>query len=229
MLLTPYAEVFGYRLSRQFLAISLGAHVVYGLALWAAARYWGAPEGVAGRPGRRPQIFWWTSIAACAGLAGIAADFHARHTRSIPASPPGYIGPHLLVTWDVLEPDRVAAMWVYRRFVDPKAQFHLIGPFSRSVRGTPFDTPEAAIRRTGAQSATEVLLAKHQLEKDPKLQLLGRMTHLYEITPWLIPSERAAQELGQNIRELANENAAEEPKERAEKIMAWLDRWYEAR
>jgi hypothetical protein len=40
MLLTPYAEVFGYRTDTSFLAITVGAHAVYGLVLWLALRPW---------------------------------------------------------------------------------------------------------------------------------------------------------------------------------------------
>src|SRR6202034_3897192 len=39
MLLTPYAEVFGYRIGVQFVSITIAAHMVYGLALWVALVY----------------------------------------------------------------------------------------------------------------------------------------------------------------------------------------------
>ena len=165
--------------------------------------------------------------AACLGIAAIAADFHARHAKATPASPPGYLGPHLFTTWDVLEPDRVAAMWAYRRFVDSQARFHFVAPFSRIAHGKPFDTPESEIRRTGGRSATEVLLTKLGMEQDAKLALLGRMTHLAEITPWTLPSDRPAQRLAQDLKELAG-NAPSEVSARADQIFQYLDKWYTA-
>src|SRR5437899_3630835 len=40
MLYTPYAEVFGYQRTWTFFAITMGAHVCYGLGLWAGLRAW---------------------------------------------------------------------------------------------------------------------------------------------------------------------------------------------
>jgi hypothetical protein len=226
MLITPYAEVFGYRLTRGFLAITLSAHVVYGLSLWGAFRIWTQhdPRSSLQRLSRA-----WRMISfciACVGIAGIAVDFHARHAKTIPPSPPSALGPNLFTTWDVLEPDRVVAMWIYQRFVSREARFHFVAPFTRIAFGTPFDTPEAETRRTGARSATEVLVDKHALGSDAKIRMLARMTHLYEISPWLIPSDRAAQSVGYRIKEFAKDCKPEETRLCAERIFAYLDEWY---
>jgi hypothetical protein len=227
MLLTPYAEVFGYRISRQFLGMTVGAHVAYGLGLWAALKFRAARMvSVAEWPWLRPlSAGLWLALPL--GLTVIAADFYARHARSIPPSPPDYLGPHLYTTWDVLEPDRVAALWVQRRFVDPQARFHFLPPFSRILFGKPFDTPEAEVRRTGTKSATEVLLAQHGLEADPKLSSLARMTHLCEITPWLLPSDRAAHQLAQGIKDTVELLPGGAVGDAAQRVFAWLDAWHE--
>jgi Chromate resistance exported protein len=62
--------------------------------------------------------------------------------------------PHLYTVWNVHEPDRVAAVWVMQRFAYRDAVFRFIEPFEKVKFGTPFDMPEAAVRRTGTQSAT---------------------------------------------------------------------------
>ena len=41
MLLTPYAEVFGYQRDGRFMAITIGSHAVYGFVLWLGLRYYG--------------------------------------------------------------------------------------------------------------------------------------------------------------------------------------------
>src|SRR2546427_10557578 len=56
MLYTPYAEVVGYHRTRTFFAITMGAHVCYGLGLWAGLRAWVArgdfgTAAVSKRPG----------------------------------------------------------------------------------------------------------------------------------------------------------------------------------
>ena len=223
MLLTPYAEIFGYKLSPAFLAITIGSHVVYGIVLWAAL--------VLRRKARlaatalllhklASSLPFWGSLF---GIALIAADFHAVHARSIPASPPPYIGKHLYTTWNALEPDRVVALWVLKRFVDPAAEFHFIEPFSKSRFGVPFDIPESEFRRTGGRSTTEILLQKNGLDRDPRLELLGRVTHLYEISPWLMPSDRTAFEFGNGLKSVLAKNEASSTESALAKCFDYLD------
>ena len=80
-----------------------------------------------------------------------------------------------------------------------EARFHFVAPFSHIAHGTPFDTPEAETRRSGARSATEVLIANHGLAQDERLQPLARMAHLSEISPWMLPSDPQAQHLSQEL------------------------------
>lgn len=228
MLLTPYAEVFGYKLSRQFLTITIGAHIVYGLGIWMG---WTLLSAWDSNETRRKN--WRSWIHACwiifpLGLLGVAADFHRRHGPHIPESPPAYIGPHLFTTWNVLEPDRAACMWIWSRFVDRDARWHFQAPFSAITLGKPFDVPEATIRRIGTRSATEVLLLKHSLDTDPKLGLLGRATHLYEITPWLLGTDPTATLLGARVQEIERANPGRTALERSQLLFEWLDTWYAA-
>ncbi len=223
MLLTPYAEVFGYKVTSKFLGITIGAHVVYGLALWLALRYRIGAGSFASPAPRAGGLIGALFLLPPLGVAGIAADFHFRHAKSIPSSPPGYIGPHLYTTWNVMEPDRVALLWLHRKYVDPQAQYHLLEPFSKSPYGTQLDTPEAAIRRSGNRSATEVLLEKLRKTDDPKLRLLGKTTQLYEISPWRLPMERDAYALGEKLRQAT---AAKHPAQSLRDGMVFLDGWY---
>src|SRR5262249_24574140 len=90
--------------------------------------------------------------------------------------------------------------WVLKRYVDPRAEFFFIEPFTHAKFGTPFDLPEAQFRRTGTRSTTELLLAKRELSGDPRLTEIGAMTHLFEITPWLLPSNPAAFQFGRELK-----------------------------
>lgn len=225
MLLTPYAEVFGYTVSGPFLAITIGAHAVYGASLWAALRYWI-------RDGRfqAPRFSWMRTAFVFSfvlvGVGCVAADFHARHARTIPPSPPSYLGSHLYVTWNVPEPDRFAAMWIFSRFSDPKSRFHFIEPFSHAPYGTPFDIPEAKLRRTGTSSATEVLVESLERGHEAKLALLGRVGHVYEIAPWMRPTDPAAHELGRRILE-AGDCGEQLTSKCLSRAFAFMDRWYQ--
>lgn len=226
MLVTPYAEVFGYRVSSPFLALTIGAHVVYGMTLWAALRYWGRGPGDTWWPKHPPIRLALVCAVVPLGLGAVAADFHQRYSATLPPSPPGYLGPHLYTTWNILEPDRLAAMWVLQRFMHPRARFHFVPPFSRIAYGTPFDTPEATIRRSGTQSVTEVLLMHNSFRNDGRLMLLARMTHLYEITPWMRPTDLPASQLGQDLITTTGRCEPHEIAHCVERAFRYLDTWY---
>lgn len=224
MLVTPYAEVFGYRRDAKFLAITVGAHVVYGLVLWAALRLWAG--GWRWRLTRGQVAAGFACVPV--GIALIAADFHGRYAGSLPPSPPPYIGAHLYTTWDVPEPDRVAAMWVMRRFVEPRARFHFIRPFDHIRYGQPFDLPEASIRRHGMESATQHLIGRHGLGSDERLDALARMTYLSEVTPWMLAADSEAGRLAEELREAAARECGTALDEGcAERLFRVLDRVYE--
>jgi hypothetical protein len=224
MLLTPYAEVFGYRRDAKFLAITVGAHAVYGVVLYLALRLWDGAWGFSLTPFRVASGFLCVPV----GLLLIAADFNMRYAGSLPPSPPPYIGPHLYTTWDVPEPDRVLAMWVTQRFVEPQARFYFIKPFDAIRYGQPFDLPEARIRRQGMQSATQFILDQNGLNADPKLNALARMTYLNEVTPWMLATDPEAGQLTQTIREAAEKECGKTLNMNCtERLFETLDRIYQ--
>lgn len=196
MLMTPYAEIFGYRRDVKFFAITIGAHAVYGLVLYLALRLW---NGIGSFQLGRIQVAAGFLLVPL-GLSLIAADSFRRYSRNLPPSPPAYIGPYLYTTWDVAEPDRIVAMWITKRFVEPQATFYFIKPFDALRYGRPFDVPEAEIRRHGIRSATEFLLEQRGMNSDPKLNTLARMTYLNEVTPWMLASDPEAGQLTQRLR-----------------------------
>ena len=224
MLLTPYAEVFGYRRDAKFLAVTIGAHVVYGLVLWLALRLWTGERKARLKPLHVVGGFLCVPI----GIAVIAADFHSRYAGALPPGPPPYIGPYLYTTWDVPEPDRVVAMWVTRRFVEPRARFHFIKPFEPIRYGQPFDLPEASVRRQGIRSATQVLIEREGLESDARLGALARMTYLNEVVPWMLATDPEAGRLTELLRSAAERECGKSLNaDCAEKLFIVLDQIYE--
>jgi len=224
MLLTPYAEVFGYRLSAKFLAVTLGSHLIYGAVLWASLVGWEKLRGAARRGFKLTAL----GLFAVLGVAGVAADFHGRHAATIPPSPPTYVGEHLYTTWNVVEPDRIVLIWAVRRYVDPEARFHFVEPFSHVRIGRPLDVPEADIRRGGTRSATEILFADLGLSEDEKLSRLAEMTHLFEIARWQLPSRPAAYQLGQNLTAATGSCEPQDVWPCFERGLRFLDDWYGA-
>jgi hypothetical protein len=223
MFVTPYAEVFGYSLSPQFLAISIGAHAVYGLALWGALMLF--------RQASRARHPLTASLAfslalSFTGLAAIASDFHARHARSIPTSPPPYVGPNLYVTWNTPEVDRLCALWFLKRFVDPAARFHFVEPFSAVRYGTAFDIPEAETRRSATLSVTEELLERATSPRNAKLAFLARVGHAWEVSRWRLPSDPEARSFGEELAATVQNCAPADLAQCIEGTFRYLDAWY---
>lgn len=227
MLVTPYAEVFGYKVGSEFLAITIGAHVCYGLALYAGLRLWRAriAGSGAGNLIRNRPLATIGALIPLVGIGCIGADFHRLHRAGLPASPPATLGPHLYTTWDALEVDRVTAMWVLLRYVDPDARFYFVSPFTTARFGIPFDLPEAEARRTGSLSATEVLIARAGREDDPALARLGAVAHHFEILPWAAPSTEDELEIGLELQARAHA-CLPARMQCVEEMFGLLDAWY---
>jgi hypothetical protein len=222
MLVTPYAEVFGYQRDLRFMSITIGSHAVYGYVMWLALRSFGS-----GGKLLDPRWIIAGLLTVPIGLSATAVDFNSRFAPKIPQSPPPYIGSHLYTVWNVPEPDRVAVIWVMSRFVERDAVFYFIEPFDKPKFGKPFDLPEAQIRRTGTQSATEGLVADHHLRNDPKLAALAHMTELTEITPWQLASDREAGWLADRLRTTADTKCGKRLSSSClPALLSDLDEWY---
>jgi hypothetical protein len=222
MLLTPYAEVFGYQRDLRFFAITVGSHAAYGLALWLGLR------GMRGLNFRLRPVHYGLGFAVVPlSLVLIAADSHRIYAANIPQSPPAYVGTKLYTVWNVPEPDRVSVIWVMNRFVDTGSQFYFIEPFDRIKFGRPLDTPEAEIRRHGTQSATEFLISERKVMQTPKLQALSRMTNLTEVTPWALAGDAEAGQLAEFVRGITAKTCGQSLRSSClESLLEEMDRWY---
>lgn len=97
-------------------------------------------------------------------------------------------------TTPAVEPDRCATAWVIRRSVVPEAsfEFHPEGEFPEGV--TPFDLPEAELRRDARRATVEVLIEREGL-RDPFVLELGRLVHDIEIRAWARAADAPSIEL----------------------------------
>jgi hypothetical protein len=224
MLVTPYAEVFGYQRDARFMAITVGSHAIYGFVLWWGLRRYRMPP-VRFSAGWRIATLGLVPLL----LAVMAIDFNLLYASKIPQSPPPYMGRHLYTVWNVPEPDRVAVMWLLKRFVDHDAEFRFIEPFEKVNYGRPFDMPEADIRRSGTQSATQVLMTRSKLS-DAKLEFLARTTGLTEVTPWMLASDSSAEAFAGRMRSTADRACGKKMSSACfPMLLQNLDDWYSAR
>lgn len=87
------------------------------------------------------------------------------------------------ITWQGLEPDKLASLWLIKRFVDEEAEFRLVPKGSVIKDGIPVDVPSARFKRSHSQSTFECILQNQALE-DERLLFLGRIIHDIEINTW---------------------------------------------
>jgi len=92
-------------------------------------------------------------------------------------------GPAVFSTWEGLETDKLASIWLIQRFISPGATivFHPKG--TPPANGVAFDTPYSTISRKFNQSTFESMLSYFRLE-DPVLEKIGRLIHDIEINVW---------------------------------------------
>lgn len=80
------------------------------------------------------------------------------------------------VTWENIGVDRMACIWLIRRWIDPKAEFLFIPAGTKLLpKGTePFDIPGERYSHHGGHSTFYTLLREHDL-KDPILARIADM------------------------------------------------------
>jgi hypothetical protein len=80
------------------------------------------------------------------------------------------------VTWENIGVDRMACIWLIRRWIDPKAEFIFVHADSKELpKGAePFDIPGARYSHHRGHSTFYTLLKEHKL-KDSILDRIARM------------------------------------------------------
>lgn len=117
----------------------------------------------------------------------------------------GEDGSHYFCTGMQMEIDRCASAWLIKRFVDPSAKFKFFPEGELIDFGTPFDTPDAELRRTHRLSTFEVILENYHLS-EKRLKKLGLIIREIEINYWGKKKVRLAVEVDEAVRKIINES-----------------------
>ncbi len=68
-------------------------------------------------------------------------------------------------TWQGIKIDRLACIWLIRRFIDPDARFHFIAPYvSPPPDAIPFDIPGVPFSHHGGAASFRAIYAGHGLQ-----------------------------------------------------------------
>lgn len=90
--------------------------------------------------------------------------------------------PHY-VTWQSLEPDIWASIWLIKTHIDPNAKISLLPPGSKITSGVAFGVPESRYRRDQQSSAFEKLLSRLDAD-NPALARMGSIITSLETLSW---------------------------------------------
>jgi len=146
----------------------------------------------------------WITVLLIISVCGSLTTGCRRHDDT-PFKPTQGAAPHF-VTWDTLEPDSLASVWLIKRFVYPDASFSFIPKGSPITNGIPFDTPESKFRRYHAISCFQSILREHPIN-DPAVIRIGEITHDIEINYWGEKRFPESVRLAQRIRDITEREA----------------------
>ncbi len=176
----------------------------------------------------RPICLW--SAPVFLALAGLAATWNVwivPKTLSRPSVSPEEAG-HTYVTWAGPEADRYMAIWLIKRFIDPKATFVFL-PIGSEIppgRDTAFDVPGGKWFRGGRQSTAETIRNEIKLS-DPVVDHMVRMVRTLEMAYWLVDPLSDAGRMDSAIRQMTSGASINE--EQLNKVLEYFDVVYRAK
>ena len=91
-------------------------------------------------------------------------------------------------TWQGIEPDKWATLWLIKRYISPDSYFLLVPPNTDLPFGAlPFGVPDVAIRRANRESMFRRLKQAMKLD-NPSLTYIDRIVHDVEVNIWDAPT-----------------------------------------
>ena len=86
-------------------------------------------------------------------------------------------------TWEGFEADKLASIWLIKRFIAPGAVIVILPKGQLIKQGIQFDTPNAEVTRKFNKATFESFLEHYRI-KDRKLINIGKLIHDIEINTW---------------------------------------------
>lgn len=125
-------------------------------------------------------------------------------------------------TWEGLEADKCASIWLIKRFISPNAKIRFYPKGDIIDEGIPFDTPDADFRRYHSNSTFETIKQHYQIV-DQSVDYIGRIIHDIEINVW---EKKLMPETHQVIRELRPTMIEESPIDAVTQCQSYFENFY---
>jgi hypothetical protein len=120
------------------------------------------------------------------------------------------------VTRERVKVDRVACPWLIRKFIDPGAEFAFVPAaevkeFAKREGAIPFDVPDVEFGHHGKECSFDALVKKHDLGKDPAVNLLAKIVNGADTdnTLWNQPEAAGLNAIAEGFRHLGYQNDTE--------------------
>ena len=86
------------------------------------------------------------------------------------------------ITRERVKVDRVACLWVIKRFIDPHAEFLFVPTeevtnVAQRENATPYDVKDAELGHHGKECSFDAIVKKYDLGRDPAMVLLAKIVN----------------------------------------------------
>jgi len=126
-------------------------------------------------------------------------------------------------TWEGLEADKCASVWLIHRFIAPGTEVRFYPRGAITTEGIAFDTPNAQFRRYHNKATFETLIEHYRIE-DEKLNHIARVIHDIEVNVW---ESKIMPETDKVSAEIQTIISREDNKQALMECSAYFDRWYD--
>ncbi len=130
---------------------------------------------------------------------------------------------HLYSTWDAMETDKLASIWLIKKFVDKEAEFKFYPKGEFITEGVPFDVPEAELRVYHNLSTFESIVNKFKID-DPAVKEIAEIIHDIEINIWAKKQREESVDIDKTVQEIIS--SSKNNQERLKRSLAVFDQLY---
>lgn len=127
-------------------------------------------------------------------------------------------------TWDTLETDKLASIWLIKRFIDKDAEFRFYPKDEFITEGIPFDIPQAELRVYHNLSCFESIVNKFKID-DPVVKEIAQIIHDIEINFWGKKQREESEDIDRAIQEIIS--SSKNKQRLLERSFAVFDQLYE--
>jgi hypothetical protein len=160
--------------------------------------------------GQRPKVV--LRLLVCFLLAISASDSLAEDKQ-------------VFSTWEGLEADKCASIWLIKRFISPSAEVRFYPRGEAVTDGIPFDTPDAQFRRYHNKATIETLIEHYRVD-DEKIKYIARVIHDIEVNVW---ERKVMPETEQVSAEIQAILSLEDDQRALVQCVAYFDKLYDER